>query len=213
MSCESTQTFGDIDIPAVREKYLRERDKRMRGEGQKQYVRPIGDFADNYEADPHMPVVPRAALSEDLDVAILGAGWTGTLAAYHLNKTGITNVRNIDHAGDFGGVWYWNRYPGLQCDNDAYCYLPLLEEMGFMPSKKFADGLEIREYAQSIAKKYGLYQNALFHTLVTALRWDDAIARWRLSTDRGDDIRARFIVMAGGILNVPKLPGIPGIHE
>ena len=79
------------------------------------------------------PWCPRALLSEDLDVAILGAGWTGTLAAYHLNHAGITNVRNIDHAGDFGGVWYWNRYPGLQCDNDAYCYLPLLEEMGFMP--------------------------------------------------------------------------------
>src|SRR3984957_12763213 len=213
MPCAPTQTPQNIDGAALREKYRQERDKRIRPEGQKQYVRPTGEFADTYEADPHMPALPRGAVCEDLDVASPGAGWSGILASYHLKQAGVATFRNIDHAGDFGGVWYWNRYPGLQCDNDAYCYLPLLEEMGFMPSKKFADGTEIREYAQSIAKKYGLYQNALFHTLVTALRWDDAIARWRLSTDRGDDIRARFIVMAGGILNVPKLPGIPGIHE
>ena len=144
---------------------------------------------------------------------MLGAGWAGVLAGYLLRKAGVTNFRNIDHAGDFGGVWYWNRYPGLSCDNDAYCYLPLLEEMGFMPSKKFTDGFEIREYCQSVARKSNLYGNALFHTLVTAMRWDDAIKRYRITTDRGDEIRARFVIMANGLLNIPKLPGIPGIHE
>jgi cation diffusion facilitator CzcD-associated flavoprotein CzcO len=211
--CAPTQTPENIDGAALKEKYRQERDKRIRPEGQKQYVRPLGDFADTYEADPHMPVVPRAAIREDLDVAILGAGWSGILAGYHLKQLGVSTFRNIDHAGDFGGVWYWNRYPGLQCDNDAYCYLPLLEETGFMPSKKFADGWEILEYCQSIAKQSGLYDNALFHTLVTALRWDEKISRWRIGTNRGDEIRARFVIMAGGLLNIPKLPGIPGIKN
>ena len=211
--CAPTQTPQDIDGAALKEKYRQERDKRIRPEGQKQYVRPLGEFADSYEGDPHMPVVPRDPISEDLDVAVLGAGWSGILAGYHLKQAGVSTFRNIDHAGDFGGVWYWNRYPGLQCDNDAYCYLPLLEETGFMPSKKFADGWEILEYCQSIAKQSGLYDNALFHTLVTSMRWDDKISRWRIGTNRGDEIRARFVIMAGGLLNIPKLPGIPGIKN
>ena len=116
-------------------------------------------------------------------------------------------------AGDFGGVWYWNRFPGIQCDNDAYCYIPLLEELGFMPSKKFADGAEIFGHCRNIGKHFGLYDGALFSTQVRELRWDDATQRWRISTDRGDDIRARFVVMAQGSYNRPKLPGIPGIKD
>ena len=203
----------DVDIPALRERYRQERSRRIRPEGQEQYVRPVEDFAEVYEGDPHMPVLPRDPISEDLDVAVLGGGWSGVLAGYNLRKAGVSNFRILDHAGDFGGVWYWNRYPGLSCDNDAYCYLPLLEEMGFMPSKKFTDGFEIREYCQSIARKFDLYEGALFHTLITSLRWDEPIKRWRIATDRGDDIRARFVVMANGLLNIPKLPGILGIHE
>jgi cation diffusion facilitator CzcD-associated flavoprotein CzcO len=213
MKCAPTQTPDEVDISSLREKYLHERDKRMHRQGQKQYVRPIGEFADNYEADPHMPVAPRDPISEEIDVAIVGAGWSGILAAYHLTQAGVTSLRNIDHAGDFGGVWYWNRYPGLQCDNDAYCYLPLLEQTGFMPSKKFADGSEISEYAQQIAKQFGFSDKALFHTRITAMRWDEKIKRWRVGTNRGDEIRARFVIMANGLLNTPKLPGIPGIKD
>lgn len=203
----------EIDIPALREKYRQERDRRIRKEGQNQYERPVGDFAHEYEGDPHKPVEPRDPVSRDIDVAVLGGGLSGIMASVALSKAGVSDFCNIDHAGDFGGVWYWNRYPGIQCDNDAYCYLPMLEEMGFMPSKKFADGPEIYRYCQSIAERFGLYRNALFHTLIRGLRWDNAIKRWRISTDRGDDIRARFVVMANGLLNIPKLPGIPGIHD
>ncbi len=215
MTCKPTDipAAAELDIPALREKYRQERDRRIRPEGQKQYERPLGDFAPTYEGDPHQPIEPRAALDEDIDVAVLGAGWSGLLAGYHLRQAGISSFRTIDHAGDFGGVWYWNRYPGAQCDNDAYCYLPLLEEMGYTPSKKFSDGHEIYEYCQSIGRRFELYDSALFHTLVTGLRWDEGIQRWRVSTDRGDAIRARFVIMANGLLNIPKLPGIPGIHE
>jgi cyclohexanone monooxygenase len=213
MTCEPTVTPNDIDIPALREKYRQERDKRLSPEGQQQYLRTEGDLASHYELDPHSPVVPRESISEDLDVAILGAGWSGLLAAYHLKRAGVSTFRNIDLAGDFGGCWYWNRFPGLQCDNDAYCYIPLLEEMEFMPSKKFADGYEIYGHMQRIAEKFDLYRRALFHTLVRSIRWDASIERWRLTTNRGDDIRARFVIMACGPLNRPKLPGIPGIKS
>ncbi|WCT75174.1 NAD(P)/FAD-dependent oxidoreductase [Sphingomonas naphthae] len=215
MTCQPTDTppADSFDIDALRARYRLERDKRVNRATTDQYVRATGDFEEIYEADPHSPVVARLPIEEDLDVAILGGGWTGVLAAYHLGQRGVSTFRVIDHAGGFGGVWYWNRYPGLSCDNDAYCYLPLLEETGFMPSKKFADGYEIRAYMNTIADRFGLGENALFHTRVTGLRWDDAIQRWHVTTDRGDDIRARFVIMANGLLNIPKLPGVPGIAD
>jgi cyclohexanone monooxygenase len=211
MKCEATETPDDVDIPTLREKYRKERAKRLRKEGEKQYVRPTGGFVGSYERDPHMPVAPRDPIVEDIDVIILGAGWGGIMAAYHLTRAGVSNFRNVDTAGDFGGVWYWNRYPGIQCDNESYCYLPLLEETGFMPSKKFSDGLEIYEYCKSIAGRYGFANKALFHTLVSRLRWNDNIKRWHVGTNRGDDIRARHVILACGVLNMPKLPAIPGI--
>jgi cation diffusion facilitator CzcD-associated flavoprotein CzcO len=214
MQCQPTQTPEDIDIPALREKYRQERDKRVRPEGQRQYLRPTGATpTGSYEADPHMPVKERAPISEDIDVVVLGAGWGGIMAAYHLKQAGVTSFRNIDTAGDFGGVWYWNRYPGIQCDNEAYCYLPLLEETGFMPSKKFSDGWEIQQYCKTIADKFGFSEKALFHTLISTLRWDEAIQRWHVGTNRGDDIRARFVVLACGVLNMPKLPNLDGIEK
>ena len=215
MDCQPTQTpsLTEDELAAMRARYRAERDKRVTRSGQEQYERPSDDFAEAYEHDPYVPIAPRPPLAVDLDVAILGGGWTGVLAGYHLAQEGISTFRHIDHAGDFGGVWYWNRYPGVQCDNDAYCYLPLLEEMGFMPSKKFSDGYEIQAYMTSIAEKFGFYDKALLHTLVTGLRWDETIRRWRVTTNRGDEIRARFVIMAGGLMNMPKLPGIPGLHS
>jgi cation diffusion facilitator CzcD-associated flavoprotein CzcO len=213
MRCAPTRKPDNVDIAELRQKYLRERDKRLRPEGQTQYTRPVGGAAGSFADDPHMPMRVRAPISEDIDVIILGAGWGGLMAAYHLTQAGVTNFRNVDTAGDFGGVWYWNRYPGIQCDNESYCYLPLLEEMGFLPSKKFADGWEIHEYARSIAQRFGFVDRALFHTLINQLRWDESIKRWRVGTNRGDDIRARFVILACGVLNMPKLPRIQGIDE
>jgi cation diffusion facilitator CzcD-associated flavoprotein CzcO len=215
MTCQPTNVppAEELDIPAIRERYSQERVRRLRPEGGNQYVRAEGGFAEAYEADPHMPTIAREPVDEDLDVAILGGGFSGIMAGVHLRNAGVGTFRHIEHAGDFGGVWYWNRYPGIQCDNDAYCYLPLLEETGWMPSKKFSDGYEIQEHCARIATKYEFYDQALFHTLVRALKWDEAIQRWRIETNRGDSIRARFVVMCGGPLNKPKLPGVPGIRD
>jgi cyclohexanone monooxygenase len=212
-TCGPTQTPADIDIDALREKYLYERDKRLRPEGSTQYLELKGEFAEFSEVDPHTPVTPREPISEDIEVAVLGGGIAGLLAASYLKKAGVDDVRVIEMGGDFGGVWYWNRFPGIQCDNDAYCYIPMLEELDFMPSKRFSDGAEIFEHCRRIAKHFGLYDGAIFHTQVRTVRWDESIKRWGLSTNRGDDIRARFVVMTQGSFNRPKLPGIPGIKD
>ncbi len=212
-NCPPTRTPDDIDLEALRDKYRRERDKRLRPEGSQQYVELVDDFAGYYETDPHSPPLVRDPISEDIDVAVLGGGFGGLLCGAYLKKAGVDDVRIIELGGDFGGVWYWNRYPGIQCDNESYCYIPLLEELNFMPSKKFADGAEIYDHCRRLGKHYGLYDSAIFSTQVRELHWDQAIKRWRVGTDRGDDIRARFVVMASGPFHRPKLPGIPGIKE
>lgn len=212
-SCGPTDTPTDIDIPALREKYAAERAKRLRPDGGDQYLELEGDYAEFAEVDPYTTVTERDPIIEDVDVVILGGGFAGLLAGAYLKKAGVEGIRVIEMAGDFGGVWYWNRFPGIQCDNDAYCYIPLLEELDFMPSKKFADGAEIFQHCRNIGKHFGLYDGALFSTQVRELRWGDGVQRWQISTDRGDEIRARFVVMAQGSYNRPKLPGIPGIKD
>ena len=134
-TCGPTDTPDDIDIPALREKYLHERDKRLRPEGAKQYLELEGEFANFYEVDPYTPVSYRDPIAEDVEVAVLGGGIAGLLAGAYLKKAGVDDVRVIEMGGDFGGVWYWNRFPGIQCDNDAYCYIPLLEELDYVPTK------------------------------------------------------------------------------
>lgn len=215
MTCKTSDVPKptEIDIPALKRKYQQERDKRFKAKGSEAIFRPAVENQQRYAIDPHQARIDRKSITEELDVVVLGAGFSGILASYHLMQAGVQNIRNIDQAGDFGGVWYWNRYPGIQCDNDAYCYLPLLEETGFIPSKKFSDGAEIYQYCRSLAAQFGFRDKALFHTLITSLRWDKASNRWQIKTNRGDTLRAKFVIMACGVLNMPKLPSIPGIDE
>ncbi|TFV56186.1 NAD(P)/FAD-dependent oxidoreductase [Mycobacterium sp. PS03-16] len=212
-TCPPTTTDVAVDIDALRERYAQERAKRLRPDGSKQYVELADDFAGYYEVDPYTPVAPRDPITEDIDVAVLGGGFGGLLSAAALKKAGVDDVRIIELGGDFGGVWYWNRYPGIQCDNESYCYIPLLEELDYIPSKKFADGQEIYEHCRRIGKHFGLYDAAIFSTQVREIRWDDEVKRWRIATNRGDDIRARFVVLASGPFHRPKLPGIPGMKD
>ncbi len=212
LKCEPTITPDDIDIPALREKYRQEAEKRRRSDGNSQYI-PMasGEFAQAYETDLHSPPIVRDPISEDTDVVVLGAGFAGLLAASRLKQAGVANMRIIDIGGDFGGGWYWNRFPGVQCDVESYTYLPLLEEVNYVPKDKYSYGPEILEHCQRIGRHFGLYEHALFQTVVRTMRWDKALKRWRIATNRGDEIRARFLVMGPGPLNNPKLPAVPGL--
>ncbi|MBV9514883.1 MAG: NAD(P)/FAD-dependent oxidoreductase [Mycobacteriaceae bacterium] len=200
-----------FDADALREKYARERDRRLRPDGIDQYVETAGQFArfaDDPWAEPHFTREPK---SDSVDVAIVGAGFGGLLTGARLRELGVKSLRLIDKAADVGGTWYFNRYPGLACDVESYVYLPLLEETGYIPTEKYAKGPEILAHCRRIAQHYDLYRGACLQTEVHQMRWDPDDSRWVISTNHGDAIRARFVSMANGYLNKPKLPGIPGI--
>ena len=209
---ESARPELGFDPGALREKYKLEREKRLRTDGNDQYRRIEGELSHILD-DPHVePGLVREALSAQTEVVIIGAGFSGLVTGARLRQAGVEDLRVIETGGDFGGTWYWNRYPGVQCDIESYIYLPLLEEMNYMPKEKYSYGPEILEHIQAIARHFDLYRNACFQTRVTELRWDDAAARWILSTTRGDRIEARCVCLANGPLSRPKLPGIPGIE-
>ncbi|MFA9200873.1 MAG: flavin-containing monooxygenase [Cypionkella sp.] len=201
-----------LDKDALRAKYAAERDKRLRSDGAAQYRRLESEFAD-LAADPYMPVQPRAPLTDHVTFAFIGGGFAGLVVGARLKQAGIADVRIVDKAGDFGGTWYWNRYPGAQCDTASLIYLPLLEETGYMPSEKYAHAPEIREHCARIGRQFGLYHKALFHTQVTALTWQDERRVWLVETDRGDAFTAKYVGMGTGPLHVAKLPGLPGIES
>ena len=200
---------GGTDRETLRRKYRQERDKRLRPDGNDQYLRLTGEFA-HYIDDPYTPRTERAALTDHRTVVCVGGGFAGLAVASRLREAGV-DVRIVDKGGDFGGAWYWNRYPGAQCDTASMVYMPMLEETGHMPTEKYAHGAEILAHCHRIGRQYGLYDDALFHTEVTDLTWDDAEGRWIITTDRGDRLTASFVTLGTGPLNVPKLPGIPGI--
>jgi cyclohexanone monooxygenase len=201
-----------FDPDALREKYREERDRRLRADANDQYIEVAGRFA-HYLDDPYVERVERPPLHDTVDVAVIGGGFGGLLAGARLREAGVESLRVIEKGGDFGGTWYWNRYPGAACDVESYIYLPLLEEVGYLPKEKYSKAAEILEHSRAIGRHFDLYRDACFQTEVTELRWDDRDARWVISTNRGDAMRARFVVMANGPLHRPKLPGIPGIES
>ncbi|MEC9344835.1 MAG: NAD(P)/FAD-dependent oxidoreductase [Pseudomonadota bacterium] len=202
-----------IDVDRIRARYREERDRRLRADANAQYVRTEGRFA-AYLDDPWAdPDFSRAPVHDEIDVLIVGGGFGGLLAGARLKMAGVESFRIIDKAADFGGTWYWNRYPGAACDTESYIYLPLLEETGYMPERKYAPAPEIMEHSRRIGRHFGLYEGALFQTVITGMRWIDDDQRWAVSTSRDDDIRARFVILAGGPLQRPKLPGIEGIES
>jgi cyclohexanone monooxygenase len=201
-----------VDKVELAKKYAEERAKRVRPEGLKQYVRLSLDS--DFENDPFVDKpVERNPVRRETQVAVVGGGWSGLLTTVNLRKAGVDDFLIIERGADFGGTWYWNRYPGIACDCDAYLYMPLLEETGYVPSRRYAPGDEIMEYSHLVAKKFNLYKNSLLQTTVTKVVWDDDTNRWTIHTNHGDEISARFLVIGTGILHRPKLPGIPGIDD
>lgn len=205
-------TITEFDPDRLRDKYRAERDKRLRTDGNEQYIEISGDYA-RYLEDPYVSPIERAPLFDDVEVAVIGGGFGGLLAGARLREAGVSDIRVIEKGGDFGGTWYWNRYPGAACDVESYIYLPLLEEIGYIPKEKYSKAPEILAHSQAIGRHFDLYRNACFQTEVTDMRWDENDGRWVISTNRGDRMRARFVIMANGPLHRPKLPGIPGVDS
>ncbi|TID15520.1 cyclohexanone monooxygenase [Venturia nashicola] len=216
---DSHQSFDSasdkkIDRSTLKEKYAQEREKRMNKEGVHQYHKVPQEVLAEFQKDPWSdPNFKRDAIHKNIDVLVLGAGFGGQLTAARLIQAGVEDFLMVDKAADFGGAWYYNRYPGVSCDTESYIYMPLLEELGYVPSEKYCKGGEVREHAQNIGRHFGLYEKCLFQTEVKKLDWEEGRARWKISTSLGDVISARFVVSAGGSLHVPKLPGLEGIEK
>src|SRR6202034_2369421 len=202
----SRPSTASYDPEAVRAKYLAERDKRLvPGRADIRDLRADEHFA-RYRDDPFTPVTERESLKDDVDVVIVGGGIAGVLAGAHLRKAGLERIRIIDQAGGIGGTWYWNRYPGVMCDVESYMYLPMLEELDYIPTNRYAFGEEILSHLQAVADRFDLEADALFHTGVTGAEWQEDTSQWLIRTDRGDEVKTRWYVLAVGILNLMKLP-------
>ena len=213
MSVTDTQNAYDFDADVLRDKYRAERDKRVRDDGNDQYLEVKGDFS-HYVDDPYVEKgFDRDALTEELEVLVIGGGFGGMLAAARLIEQGITDIKIIEKGGGFGGTWYWNRYPGASCDIESYVYLPMLEETGFVPRQKYTDAPETLAYCQVLAEKFGLNDLALMQTEVVSTAWDETTRRWTVTTNRQDNLKARYVVHSNGPLNRPKLPAIKGIGD
>lgn len=212
----------------IEEIYAHERQKRMHPEGNTQYIdvhspdlQDLGkDLWIDYEAlakaDPPMRNGDR------IKFLITGAGHNGILSAVRLIGAGFKpeDIVLVDVAGGYGGTWYWNRYPGLMCDVEGYCYLPLLEETGYVPKHKYSYGAEIRKNTELIAERWRL--RGMFSTKVDRQVWDNSKDHWvvDLTQSFGDvrpptklTVNAQFVFMASGVLSTPKIPNVPGFED
>ncbi|WP_182047550.1 flavin-containing monooxygenase [Curtobacterium sp. ME26] len=207
---EADRLAAEIDVDALRARYRQERDRRIRPDGARQYRATRGSFG-YYAKDPYTPRTEREPVTTEVEVLVIGGGFGGLVTAARLREAGVHDIRMMDEAGDFGGTWYWNRYPGIHCDIESCVYMPLLEEVGTVPKWRYAPGEEIRQHAMAIGQTFDLYRDVLFQTRATELRWDEDEAVWFVATDRGDRFRARFVITSSGTLTEPKLPGIPGV--
>ena len=214
MATETSTPDGQtIDFAGLAEKFEEERVKRLRPDANAQY-QELGDSALEIDRDPNAdPNFQRAPITEEVDVLIIGGGFSGLMTAGRLREKGVADIRIVETGADFGGTWYWNRYPGLQCDAESYVYLPMVEEIGVIPSEKYVKGPEIFTHCQGLAKYYDLYPATLFQTAVTDAQWREDRKRWIVRTSRGDQIAARFVVSGTGFYGSPKLPRIPGMEK
>jgi cyclohexanone monooxygenase len=218
--------IGDVDFLAkpkrpqeyydgIKRKFAEERDLRLqyRPEGTKQYTSDLEGELARYEIDPYADEVkPRAPINDTVECLFIGGGFSALLTSARLREFGVDSIRIVERGVDVGGTWYWNRYPGAACDVVAYDYLPLLDEMNYVPSRHYAKGPEIFAHCQAIARKYNLYELAIFQTTVISTVWDEAAQMWNIGTDRGDHLKARFVICANGTLSKPKLSKIKGME-
>ena len=148
----------------------------------------------------------------DFDVISVGAGFAGLALVHYLREAGMS-IRVFDRASDIGGTWTWNRYPGAMCDVESYVYMPLCEELGYVPTEKYAHQPELLAHSQAIMRHYDLYPSACLGAEVESLTWLEDLSRWRITTTRGDTILARFAIVNFGVFSHPKLPAVPGLSS
>jgi len=215
----------------IQEKYTAEAQKRLRPEGSAQYVnleesddarlRQLAEdpWADHAALDALEPPVKPGSRHKFL---IIGAGMSGLLSAVRLIQAGFSadQIRLVDGAGGVGGTWYWNRYPGIHCDVESYIYMPLLQETGYMPSTKYASGVEIRNYLNDVTKKYNIADKVLLRSTVDGIEWDESANIWKASISAGRGPRgadkstftaeAEFVILTSGLLSTPHVPKLGG---
>jgi cation diffusion facilitator CzcD-associated flavoprotein CzcO len=205
----------DAYYEAIKRRFAEERELRLRyrPEGTQQFTSDFDGALEKYARDPYGgEIAPRPPIADEVEVLFIGGGFSALLTSARLRERGVESIRIVERGADVGGTWYWNRYPGVACDVVSYDYLPLLDEMGYVPSRHYAGGPEILEHCRAIARRYDLYRLAVFQTTVTSTVWDEEAKRWRIGTDRGDEMRARFVVCANGTLSKPKLSRIAGME-
>jgi len=200
---------------AIKRRFAEERDLRLgyRPEGTQQFTSELDGELARYARDSYAgELAARAPIVDEVEVLFIGGGFSALLTSARLRERGVESIRIVERGADVGGTWYWNRYPGVACDVVAYDYLPLLDEMAYVPTRHYAGGAEILDHCRAIARRYDLYKLAIFQTTVTSTVWNEEERLWQIGTDRGDALRARFVVCANGTLSKPKLSRIAGME-
>ncbi|KAI9049307.1 hypothetical protein LZ554_007151 [Drepanopeziza brunnea f. sp. 'monogermtubi'] len=213
----------------LQERYEAERERRLNDKGLAQYL----DKSKTAEYIPaEDPWVAEGTLVQKpvadgghIKIAIFGAGFAGLCVAARAllggSASSPSDLLIVDRAGGFGGTWWHNRYPGLMCDIESYIYLPLLEETGYMPKRKYAGGEEIREYTNMLARKFGLHDRAMFQSAGKALTWDPEAKNWKcevIAKPKGQPeslvgFTADYVIICPGATTNVKLPDLPGLTE
>ncbi|KAH7130024.1 monooxygenase [Dendryphion nanum] len=211
------------------QRYDEERERRLRTDGIEQYIdlsvsdsKEVSEFLeDPWVGSEKVKDLKTLFPNDRCKLLILGAGWGGLQYAFQMIQKGMNaeDIRIVDIAAGFGGTWYWNRYPGLKCDIESYCYIPLLEETGHVPSQRYASGEEIRLQSGYVAQKWGVADNAVFQTKAERMVWNEHVKEWSVELAqkrKGEDvqtlrIQASFVATVNGVLNYPKIPDIAGL--
>ena len=151
----------------------------------------------------------------EVDAVVIGAGFAGIYMNYRLRDQMGLDVQVFEAGDDVGGTWYWNRYPGARCDSESYIYCysfdkDLMQDWEW--SGKYPEQPEILRYLNHVADRFDIRRNIKFETRVTGAHWDDVAKRWTVTTDQGDEVRARYLVTAVGCLSSGQVPKIPGLE-